>query len=54
MVEMISTRLPYGAAAIMSKTARELAISRSELLRRAVEAYIATHRQPDERHEAVQ
>lgn len=54
MVDFVTARLPYGAAALMSDKAKEMEISRSELLRRAVEAYIASHRQTGERREAVQ
>jgi hypothetical protein len=41
MVELIAVRLPFGATRLMTDKARELEISRSELLRRAVEAFIA-------------
>lgn len=54
MVEFITARLPYGAAALMADKAKEMEISRSELLRRAVVAYLAGHRQPGEQRQAVQ
>lgn len=47
MTEWTSVRLPYGAVGLMADVAAQLGITRSELMRRAVAAYL------EQRAEAV-
>lgn len=46
MCEMLSARMPTGTASLLTDAAVSMDISRSELLRRAVEAYIAAQGRP--------
>lgn len=44
MSEILTLRVPAGAGRLLTDDARRLGLSRSELLRRAALAYIASHR----------
>jgi hypothetical protein len=51
MTEFLTLRAPYGAAALLNARAEAEGITRSELVRRALAAYLA---QPESREDQAQ